>query len=42
MKSADLCESIAKIKNIVDFNNFLSSKALIKKSENENARPCLV
>ena len=42
MKSADLCESIDKIINIIDFSNFLSSKALIKKSENENANPCLV
>ena len=26
---------------MIDLNNLLSSKALIKKSENENAKPCL-
>ena len=27
---------------MIDLNNLLSSKALIKKSENENAKPCLI
>ena len=38
---ADLCESIDKIINNNDWNNFLSSKDFIKKSINENAKPCL-
>ena len=39
---ADLCDSIDKIINISDWNNFFSSKDFIKKSKNENAKPCLV